>query len=525
LPDTQTLAISECHRLLKEYYEKEKQSKAERQTLIAKAIQSTSPYSSVQQNDPSFARAIILQMFPTCLIDYLNDEEGFIREATQLEKEALSTIRNSLQNPDLNSEFYTFSLRPLSTDICSLLEVFIYSGQTNVFQHRRFGHGSKLEKVSNSKSVPNAKFYSYVANAINNNHPVYMNCVSSDISEEESQFIEHCTILFTINSSLCGNANAGHKQNAIILSKNQLCKIGCFQIVKLLKTGKYDKDTNVVKMLPAKFNKSYKTGPVETAFSPTTIHPIPPDFSLVYGTDFVYESQNYAVHLFHSIFIFPPRMAYMYLHSQVDLTSDELQEAVAMVVTNHPKSFKDCFERARSYFHLIFIQNVQEANKVLEKIGASYRRYPSAEENDNAKSFIKAATILFARLYKIAIPSENEINLLLYNSTHPITVLFPSRPPVDRITKFVDLSQLLPPALNSSLPSTEELKFNGFSINPIDFDREDQTILDFYSYVSRMRVQNCERDFTNQPVGVCMNRMPNETMYFRYSHMFPQFFH
>ncbi len=203
-------------------------------------------------------------MFPHCLIDYLNDEEGFIKEVAQLEKEALSTIRNSFQNPALNSSFYTVSLCPLTTDIFNLLDVFIYIGQTVYFIRRKSGHKNNLGKVSNSNSVSNAKFYSYVANAINNNHRVYMNCVSDDISDGESQFIEHCTILFTFNSSLLSNVCEGYKQSAISSSKDQMRKIGCYQIVKLLKTGKYDKNTSLATGLPATFNKSYKTGPVET---------------------------------------------------------------------------------------------------------------------------------------------------------------------------------------------------------------------------------------------------------------------
>ncbi len=213
----------------------------------------------------------------------------------------------------------------------------------------------------------------------------------------------------------------------------------------------------------------------------------------------------------------------MYLHSQVDLTSEELHEAVAVVVTNHPKSFKDCFERARSYFHLVFIQNVQEANRVLEEIGASYRRYPSTEESDNAKGFIKAAAILFARLYKIAVPTDNEINLLLYNSTHPITVLFPSRLPVDKINKFVDLNQLLPPVLSSSLPSVNDLKSCGFEIYPIDFDRDDQTIHNFCSNGVKMRARNCRHDLVKAPA--MFTEISYKTLFFRYSHMFPQFYH
>ena len=210
----------------------------------------------------------------------------------------------------------------------------------------------------------------------------------------------------------------------------------------------------------------------------------------------------------------------MYLHSQVDLSSEELKEAVAVVVTNHPKSFKDCVERARSYFHLIFIQNVEEANKILEEMGASYRRYPSTEESDHAKSFIKAAAILFARLYKIAAPADNEINSLLYNSTQPITVLSPSRPPVNRITKFADLNQLLSPAHNIDLQILEKLKSIGFGVNPINMFVDDQNVVQFLHATRLLR----DRNFIKNSPGRTYRYAQKHSLYFLNSHKFPWFY-
>ncbi len=203
-------------------------------------------------------------MFPHCLIDYLNDEEGFIREATQLEEEALSTIRNNLQNPDLNAECYSFSLRPITSDISGFLDVFIYIGKSFKLYWRKTMHAKMIQNVSNSRSVHNAKFYSFVANAINNNHSIYVNSISNNVSEEEAHFIEYCAILFAFESSLLANADHGYTPNLITLSKDQMRKIGCYQIVKLFKTGKYDINTDLATHLPDKFNRLFKTGPVET---------------------------------------------------------------------------------------------------------------------------------------------------------------------------------------------------------------------------------------------------------------------
>mgnify|MGYP007002774934 CR=1 FL=1 len=208
-------------------------------------------------------------MFPHCLIDYLNDEEGFIREATQLEEEALSTIRNNLQNPDLNAECYTFSLRPITSDISGFLDVLIYVGQTcsNVFHHRDIAHIKFIVDASNQMATHSQNLYEYIANAINNKQDVFKHIMSKGISKEESEFKEHCVALFLYSSTLLQNNQVGKPTQFSSFANfkmNDFAKIGCFMIIKQFKELNFNKSMNFKTELWADFNKSYLTSQVKS---------------------------------------------------------------------------------------------------------------------------------------------------------------------------------------------------------------------------------------------------------------------
>ena len=208
-------------------------------------------------------------MFPHCLIDYLNDKNGFIEEAAQLEKEAISIIRNNLQDLELNGRCYAFLLRSMAPDISSLLDVFIYIGQTSAIDsvHRLARHIKSIVTASNQMTTQSQHLYEYIANAINNKQDVFMHDVNKDVAKEESEFDEHCVILFLYSSPLLQNNQVGKPtkfSNFDNINMDDFAKIGCYKIVSLLKNVDLNKALNFKTKLPNDFNKSYMTGKVET---------------------------------------------------------------------------------------------------------------------------------------------------------------------------------------------------------------------------------------------------------------------